>query len=132
MAVYDSQVEAEKGIPEQWRMFLGQHPGLGDFYGASPCTNDRKIHYLAGVAPESSQSVGGKFLMLEAGEYAVVQVDDPAQLRDTWVWLLTSWLASSGRREKHVPEFERYTRFSESGTPNGPVESWIPLEPDTV
>jgi predicted transcriptional regulator YdeE len=132
MAVYDSQAEAAKGIPEQWRRFLEQYTGLGDFYGASPCTNDRKIHYLAGFGSESSQSVGGEFLTLEAGEYAVVQVDDPAQLRDTWVWLLTSWLANSGRREKHAPEFERYTRISEGGTPNGPVEIWIPLQPNNL
>src|ERR1700685_147342 len=86
MAVYDSHAEAVKGIPEQWRTFLRQHPGVGDFYGASPCTNDGKIHYLAGVGPASSQAVAGESLNLEAGEYAVVQVHDPAQLRDTWVW----------------------------------------------
>lgn len=132
MAVYDSQAEASAGIPEQWRSFLEQHPGIGDLYGASPCTNDRKIHYLAGAGPESPQSIEGEPLTLEAGEYAVVQVDDPAQLRDTWVWLLTSWLADSGRQEKHAPEFERYTRISESGTPIGPVEIWIPMEPITA
>jgi len=130
MAIYESQTEASKGIPEQWSRFLEQHPGVGDFYGASPCTNDRKIHYLVGVGPESPQRVEGSPLTLEAGEYAVVQVDDPAQLRDTWVWLLTSWLAKSGRRERHTPEFERYTRISENGTPIGPVEIWIPMEPD--
>ena len=53
--------------------------------------------------------VGGERLTLEAGEYAVVQVNDTALLRDTWTWLLGHWLATSGRREKHAPEFERFT-----------------------
>jgi AraC family transcriptional regulator len=71
----------------------------------------------------------GEHLTLEAGEYAVVRVDDAALLRDTWIWLLGSWLPVSGRREKNAPEFERYTSISEVGTPIGPVEIWIPLEP---
>jgi AraC family transcriptional regulator len=50
-------------------------------------------------------------------------------LRDTWVWLLRHWLPASGRQEKNAPEFERFTNISETGTPIGPVEIWIPLEP---
>lgn len=129
MAVYDSQADASKGIPGQWRTFLRQTSWRGNLYGASPCTNDRKIHYLTGVVPDSPEVAGSDPLTLESGEYAVVQVNDPAQLRATWVWLLTSWLASSGRQEKHAPEFERYQRISADGTPIGPVEIWIPLEP---
>jgi len=133
MAIYDSQAEASEGIPQQWRAFLLAHPALESssrFYGASPCTPDRKIHYLTGVAYESPEGVvGGDLLTLEAGEYAVVRVDDTALLRNTWTWLLDHWLASSGRREKHAPEFERYTNISEAGTPIGPVEIWIPLKP---
>src|SRR6185312_5548981 len=132
MVVYDSQAEASQGIPEQWRAFLEQHPGIGDLFGTSPCTDDGKIHYLAGVGPESPRGVEGMLVTLEAGEYAVVVVDDPAQLRDTWVWLLTSWLANSGRQERHAPEFERYTEISENGTPKGPVEIWIPMEPKST
>ena len=68
-------------------------------------------------------------MTLEAGDYAVVLVDDAAQLRDTWTWLLTIWLPTSGRRERKAPEFERYASISATGTPIGQVEIWIPLEP---
>ena len=133
MAIYDSQAGASEGIPQQWRAFRLAHPELprdAKYYGASPCTDDRKIHYLSGVAQESSGDlVDGNGLTLEAGEYAVVRVDDTALLRDTWVWLLGSWLPTSGRREKNAPEFERFTSISEDGRPIGPVEIWIPLEP---
>ena len=133
MAIYDSQEEASRRIPQQWRAFRQTHPAFGsssDFYGASPCTGDRKIHYLTGVAQESPESVvGSEHLTLEAGEYAVILVNDPALLRDTWAWLLGHWLPTSGRREKNAPEFERFTGISETGTPIGPVEIWIPLEP---
>jgi len=133
MATYDSQAEASVGIPKQWRSFLLDHPALeksSNLYGASPCTGDRKIHYLAGVAHERSDSVvGGESLTLEAGEYAVARVTETALLRDTWTWLLGAWLANSGRREKNAPEFERYTSISEIGTPIGSVEIWIPLAP---
>ena len=133
MAIYDSQADASQRIPQQWREFQLAHPALGSgpvFYGASPCTGDRKIHYLTGVAqgdPESS--IAGERLRLEAGEYAVVRVDDAALLRDTWIWLLGDWLPASGRRERKTPEFERYLSISEAGLPVGPVEIWIPLEP---
>lgn len=133
MAVYGSQAEASQGIPQQWRAFRLAHPtleGSSKFYGASPCTGDHKIHYLTGVAHESPGSVaGGERLTLEAGEYAVVPVDDTTLLRDTWVWLLGDWLANSGRQERNAPEFERFAGISEAGTPIGPVEIWIPLEP---
>ena len=132
MAIYDSQTEASRGIPQQWREFLLKHPTLGgwaSFYGASPCSDDLKVHYLSGVAQEGPESSAkGERLTLEAGEYAVVQVNDTAMLRDTWRWMLDEWLPASGRREKHAPEFERYTDVSEAGTPMGPVEIWIPLE----
>jgi AraC family transcriptional regulator len=133
MSIYDSQAAASQGIPQQWRAFLLAHPAIessSKLYGASPCTGDHKIHYLAGVAYEGPDDiVGGERLTLEAGEYAVIHVDDPALLRDTWIWLLGHWLPASGRREKHAPEFERFTSISEAGTPIGPVEIWIPLEP---
>jgi AraC family transcriptional regulator len=133
MAIYNSQAEASEGIPQQWRAFLRAHPALqssAKLYGASPCTDDRKIHYLCGFAQEGSESVAdGERLILQGGEYAVVRGDDAALLRDTWVWLLSHWLATSGRREKNAPEFERYSRISEAGTPIGPTEIWIPLEP---
>ena len=133
MAVYESQAEASKGIPRQWSDFRRGHPALGincDLRGASPCTADRRIHYLAGVAEEDwDGSIDGELLTLEAGEYAVVQVDDAALLRETWTWLLGSWLPTSGRREKKAPEFEKYAAISDTGFPVGPVEIWIPLEP---
>ena len=133
MATYNSQAEASQGIPQQWRSFLVDNPAFessSNFYGASPCTGDRKIHYLTGVPQGSAGSVvSGESLTLEAGEYAVVRVNETALLRDTWTWLLGPWLANSGRREKNAPEFERFTSISEAGTPIGPVEIWIPLEP---
>jgi AraC family transcriptional regulator len=133
MAVYDSQAEASLGIPQQWRSFLMQNPALKNsskLYGASPSSDDRKIHYLAGVAEADAGSiVGGESVVLLAGEYAVVRVDDTALLRDTWAWLLRSWLPNSGRREKNAPEFERFTSIPDDGNPVGPVEIWIPLEP---
>ena len=133
MSIYESQAEASRRIPHQWREFRLAHPALASsskFYGASPCTSDRKIHYLTGVAQESAEGlIGGQRLILEAGEYGVVRVNDTALLRDTWIWLLKSWLPESGRREKHAPEFERFTDISEAGSPIGPVEIWIPLEP---
>lgn len=133
MAVYASQAEASLRIPQQWQSFRSANPSLGDdakLYGASPCTADHKIHYLAGVEQDGAVSlVDGENLTLEAGEYAVVRVDDPDSLRDTWTYLLGSWLPASGRKERHAPEFERYTSISEAGTPIGPVEVWIPLEP---
>jgi len=80
MATYNSQAEASQGIPEQWRSFLVDHPALdsiSNFYGASPYIGDRKIHYLTDVAHGSPASVvGGESLILEAGEYAVVCVND--------------------------------------------------------
>ena len=133
MATYNSQAEASQGIPQQWRSFLVDHPALensSNFYGASPCTADHKIHYLTGVAHGIPEGVvGGEPLTLEAGEYAVVRVNETALLRDTWTWLLGAWLANSGRREKNAPEFERFTSISAAGAPIGPVEIWIPLEP---
>jgi AraC family transcriptional regulator len=132
MAIYDSQDEATERIPQQWRDFLRRHPALGsssDYYGASPCTSDRKLHYLTGVAQQRPESaIDGERLRLEAGEYAVVRLNDAALLRDTWIWLLRHWLPNSGFREKNAPEFERFTGISEAGTPIGPVEIWIPLE----
>jgi predicted transcriptional regulator YdeE len=132
MAIYSSQEEASQLIPQQWREFRRTHPALGSgskFYGASPCTDDRKIHYLTGVDQESLESsIAGERLMLEAGEYAVIQVGDPALLRETWIWSLGTWLPASGRRERSAPEFERFTGISEAGLPIGPVEVWIPLE----
>ncbi len=134
MAIYNSQAEASENIPKQWREFRLANPALGSnskFYGASPCTNDRKIHYLSAVAQESPEVlVHGERLTLEAGEYAVVRVDDTALLRDTWIWLLGSWLPGSGRYEKNAPEFERFTSISGDGAPIGPVEIWIPLVSD--
>ena len=133
ISIYESQAEASRRIPHQWREFRLAHPALAsssNFYGASPCTSDRKIHYLTGVAQESAEGlIGGQSLILEAGEYGVVRVNDTALLRDSWIWLLKSWLPQSGRREKHAPEFERFTDISEAGSPIGPVEIWIPLEP---
>ncbi len=133
MATYDSQAEASERIPQQWCAFLRDHQAVGGsakFYGASPCTGDHKIHYMTGVAQESPEStVGGQSLTLEAGEYAVVPVDDPIELRETWSWLLRSWLPNSGRKERNAPEFERFTSISKVGRPVGPVEIWIPLEP---
>lgn len=129
MAIYDSQAQASEGIPNQWRAFRFSHPALdssSEFYGASPCTGDRKIHYLTGVR---DSSISGERLTLEAGEYVVVRVDDAALLRDTWIWMLRTWLPSYGRREKQAPEFERFSGISEAGFPIGPVEIWIPLEP---
>jgi AraC family transcriptional regulator len=133
MAIYDSQDDATARIPQQWREFRRAHPELGssaDYYGASPCSSDRKLHYLTGVAQQNSEgAVNGERLALVAGEYAVVRVNDAALLRDTWIWLLREWLPKSGRREKNAPEFERFTGISEAGTPIGAVEIWIPLEP---
>ena len=71
----------------------------------------------------------GERLTLEAGEYAFVRVNNGPSLRKTWSWLLRHWLPSSGRREKNALEFERFAGISEAGTPIGPVEIWIPLEP---
>ena len=133
MAIYSSQTEASQQIPQQWRAFRLAHPALGssaNLYGASPCTNDGKIHYLTGIAQQSpADLIAGQRLILEAGEYAVVRLNDPASLRDTWTWLLRDWLPASGRKEKHAPEFERFTAISDAGTPIGPVEIWIPLDP---
>jgi AraC family transcriptional regulator len=132
-AIYDSQAEASQSIPLQWRGFLLAHPAIrggSKFYGASPCTGDHKIHYLAGVGYEGPPDLAGwERLTLEAGEYAVVEVEDAALLRDTWIWLLRDWLPASGLRERNAPEFERFSGISEDGTPIGPVEIWIPVEP---
>jgi len=133
MTIYDTQADLSERVPHQWREFRLSHPAPGtscDFYGASPCTNDRKIHYLTGIALKGQDdSIHGDRLTLEAGEYAVVRVEDAARLRDTWIWMLRTWLPASGRLEKKAPEFERFTDISESGLPVGPVEIWIPLEP---
>ncbi len=123
-------LKASRSSGERFRL---AHPAFANdshFYGASPCTGDHKIHYYAAVAHASPESVAGsECLTLEAGEYAVVRVNDVTALRDTWIWLLSSWLPASGRKERHAPEFERFASVSESGTLIGPVEIWIPLEP---
>lgn len=133
MATYRSQGEASQGIPQQWREFLMTYRSSRSrptFYGASPCIDDHQIHYLTGVAQEGPESSAkGERLTLKAGEYAVVQATGAAMLRDIWRWMLEEWLPASGRREKQAPEFERYADVSETGTPIGPVEIWIPLEP---
>ena len=133
MAVYASQADASEGIPAQWREFLLAHPELpadAALYGASPCTDDGRIHYLTGVLRDGSENpVGGERLTLAAGEYAFVGVDDAAELRDTWNWLLKIWLPGSGRVEKNAPEFERFAGIAKNGAPIGRVEIWIPLEP---
>jgi AraC family transcriptional regulator len=133
MATYDSQAEVSERVPHQWRAFLASHPeirGSSVLYGGSPCTRDGKIHYLTGVAGKDGDHLpDGERLTLEAGEYATVRVDDPSLLRDTWVWLLGTWLPASGRREKNAPEFERFSEISETGSPIGAVEIWIPLQP---
>ena len=134
MVTYNSQAEASQGIPQQWRSFLVDNPALessSNFYGASPCTlATARFTILPALHMEARESVvGGESLTLEAGEYAVVRVNETALLRDTWTWLLGPWLANSGRREKNASEFERFTSISEAGTPIGPVEIWIPLEP---
>jgi len=123
MAIYDTQADLSERVPHQWREFRLSHPAPGtncEFYGASPCTNDRKIHYLTGIALKGQDdSIHGDRLTLEAGEYAVVRVEDAARLRDTWIWMLRTWLPASGRLEKKAPEFERFTDISESGLPVG-------------
>ncbi len=132
MTIYESQTELTQQIPDQWRRFRSRHPELrsnASLYGASPCTSDQKIHYLTGVACESLEDgIQEEALALHSGEYAVVQVDDATLLRDTWTWLLETWLPASGRQEKRAPEFERYSGISESGLPIAPIEIWIPLE----
>lgn len=136
MAVYDSQPAVAEGVAQQWRAFRLQHASLGEavqFYGASPCTDDRKIHYLTGVVERGTNHlIDGDRLTLEAGEYAVVRLDDPSRLRETWIWLLGTWLPSSGHRERHAPEFEKFSGIAENGAPTGTVELWIPLEPRTA
>ena len=136
MAVYESQADVSKYVPRQWCDFRATQPALSSsvaFYGASPCTDDRKIHYLTGVAGEDQQSsMGGERLTLEAGEYAVVRVLDASLLRNTWTWLLGEWLPASGRREKHAPEFEKFTGITEFGAPIAPIEIGIPLEPLSI
>jgi AraC family transcriptional regulator len=133
MVVYDSQAEASQRIPQQWRDLKARYACVGDrakFCGASPCTADGKIHFLAGIEQDGAESpMAGEHLTLEAGEYAVVTVEDAVLRGDTWTQLLGSWLPASGRKEKHAPEFERYTGISEFGVPIGPIELWIPLEP---
>src|ERR1700740_804449 len=60
MAIYSSQAEASQGIPQQWRAFRLAHPALessSKFLGASPCTGDRKIRYITGVAYEGPDGV---------------------------------------------------------------------------
>src|SRR5258708_31773159 len=107
-ASYNSQAEASQGIPRQWRSFRQAHPALessSKFYGASPCTGDRKIHYLTGVAYEGPDGVvGGERLTLEAGEYAGIHVNHTPLLRRTRTWLFGQWPASSRRRPKKRPE----------------------------
>src|ERR1700732_3441639 len=82
MAAYDSQAEASQGIPQQWRAFRLAHPALessSKFYGASPCTGDRKIHYLTGVAYEGPDGlVGGELLSLYAGKCSGIYVNHAA------------------------------------------------------
>ena len=130
MAVYASQREATEKIPAQWREFLSL-PGqeIRTCYGASPCTDDGKLHYLCGMEVASYDAVNSPDrLTLEEGEYAVFAVEDIADLRPTWIWALTTWLPSSGRKEKHAPEFERYAGVYNPERVSGTVEIWIPLE----
>ena len=85
LVIYDSQSDLMSRVARQWREFRLSHPKLDSgarFICASPCTNDRKIHYLTGVGTAPPDPlVGDVWLTLQGGEYAVVQVNDPAQLR---------------------------------------------------
>lgn len=133
MALYGSQAELSESVPRQWQDFRMANPGLdnnAEFYGASPCSDDGKIHYLTGIAPRGpANRLQGDRITLDSGEYAFVQVQDGSHLRETWKWLLEEWLPSSGRREKQAPEFEKFSWISDVGTPIGPIEIWIPLAP---
>lgn len=93
---------------------------------------DGRLHFLTGVLQADwDGSQDGELLAIQAGEYAVVQVNSAGLPRETWKWLLRGWLPASGRRERNAPEFEKYARISETGLPVGPSELWIPLEPST-
>ena len=133
MTIYASHSEIVERVPEQWRTFLSSHsPPLSGpaYYGASPCSDDGKIHYLTGVVSAGrEQPKGWERLTIPAGEYAVIEVNEAAKLREAWTWVLERWLPVSGRRERESPEFEKYSGISNAGLPVDTVEIWVPLEP---
>jgi AraC family transcriptional regulator len=116
MVIYNSQAEATEKIPAQWHELLSR---LLD-------RNAAVLHYHCGIdVSDDEPTYLPDRITLEEGEYAVFTVDTVVALRDTWIWALTRWLPSSGRKEKKAPEFERYS----SGITSGPIEIWIPMEP---
>jgi AraC family transcriptional regulator len=134
MVLYNSQAEATEKIPAQWADLLARPvPELHtarSLYGASPCTDDHKLHYFTGIEVPNYEGVNSPArLTIEDGEYAVFTVENIADLRSTWTWALSQWLPSSGRKERNAPEFERYTAPYNPERASGPIGVWIPLEP---
>lgn len=134
MVIYEGQQDATARIPSQWADLMSRPvPELHTatrLYGASPCTTDGKLHYFTGIEVPSYEGVNSPAcITVEAGEYAIFTVHDIATLRDTWIWALSEWLPQSGRRERNVPEFERFTAPYNPLRASGPIEIGIPLEP---
>jgi len=134
MTIYNGQADATENIPSQWAELMSREvPELHTattLYGASPCSSDGKLHYFTGIELPNYEGVNSPArLTLEAGEYAIFTVPDIADLRNTWIWALTEWLPTSGRKERPTPEFERYTAPYNPQRASGPIEVCIPLEP---
>jgi hypothetical protein len=126
MAIYESQAEASRLIPQQWQEFRRAHAGLESgarLVGASPCTGDGKIHYMVGVELEGSGGVG------IGGERLVLGRESMPWCR--WTIQLRFAIRGGGylgRGCRGRDGGRGNSGISDEGLPVGMVEIWVPLE----
>lgn len=130
--------EAARTIRAQWAEFRaqgrlpGQVPGMVA-YGAM-CGNDEanaRFEYTAAVEVASFDGLpeGTGRMRLTPRRYAVFLHEGPAAtLHLTWQAIWGEWVARSGHRGAHAPDFERYDERFDPVTGVGPVEIWFPIE----
>jgi AraC family transcriptional regulator len=124
--------DAPKTIPPQWQEF-NQLPGRANAritYGVT-CAADmpnQRFEYLAGYeVPDFSQLPPntGRMIVTTA-QYAVFTLDNVKEIQPFWQQFFQQWLPSSGFKDAHSPNFERYDERYDNST-GGPLEIWVPI-----
>ena len=131
--------ENSVGIAAQWQKFV---PNLGNIAGQVGRTaygvmcnfdDDGNFDYTCGVevVDFSRISTDWSRVRIPAQEYAVItHRDHISTIRSTWATIWNKWLPESGRKAADAPHFELYGEDFDSVTGRGPVEIWLPLDPE--